>query len=303
MRERVRNAVAELGYQPNFLAQSLRRRTSFGVGLIVNAAGALFTDLVTGAELELRQAGYTLLLANDGGAPSADVELLRMMAHRRLDGVLLSLADERPEQMQRLLTELDLPVVLLDRDLDASVPVGRVLVDHAAGVSAGVGDLLDRGHRRLGLIGGPPLRPQRERWRGIVEAHEARGLKVTCDVETGPWSVEAAEEATRRLLARRRPPEALIAASAVSLVGVLQELRRSGLTVGQDVCVLSLYDSPLTQLSTPAISVVRHETARQGREAARMLIDMINGAQPSTVVLPTEFVKRDSCPCARRQAT
>ncbi len=97
MRQVVLTAVRDLGYQPDMLAQGLRSGKTYSVGFTVsNIANPVFGEIVTGAEKRLRAAGYSLLLTNSEGNPDLDVEHIQLLERRRVDGLILSLAEDRP---------------------------------------------------------------------------------------------------------------------------------------------------------------------------------------------------------------
>jgi LacI family transcriptional regulator len=296
MRDRVMQAVSELGYKPDLLAQSLRRGESRSVGFVVgDISNQLFAEIVKGAEEALRGDGYSMLLTNSEGDPELDAEHVRLFEQRRTDGLILSLAREDHQPTIEAMEAIDRPIVLVDRDLELSTPVSRVLSDHARGMRAGVEHLLDLGHRRIGLILGQPIRPTKERRRAFEEAHAARGL-APGPIVAGRFSVEFGIEATRELLAAAERPTAIIAGGNQLMIGALEVLSERGLEVGQDVSFLGCDDIPITSLYRPPIAVVCRDNEAIGRGAAELLLRRLkDGDEPSAVVLPTEFVARASC--------
>jgi LacI family transcriptional regulator len=296
MRDRVMQAVSELGYKPDLLAQSLRRRESRSIGFVVaDISNQLFAEIVKGAEEVLRTEGYSMLLTNSEGDPELDAEHVRLFEQRRTDGLILSLAREDHQPTIEAMEAADVPIVLIDRDLELSTPVSRVLSDHATGMRAGVDHLLDLGHRRIGLILGQPTRPTQERRRAFEEAHAARGL-TPGPIVAGRFSVEFGIEATRELLAGEERPTAIIAGGNQLMIGALEVLSERGLEVGRDVSFLGCDDIPITSLYRPPIAVVRRDNVALGRAAAELLLRRLkDGDEATAVVLPTEFVPRPSC--------
>lgn len=297
MRQRVEAAVDELGYQPDMLAQSLRRRATLSVGCLVGEiADPLVAEIVQGAEATLREAGYSLLLASSDRDPQRDAHHVRLFGQRRVDGLLLSLAAEDDEQLIELLAAAEAPAVLLDRELPERAAASSVLSDHRSGVRAAVDHLLDLGHRRIGLVLGQPLHPSRERRRGLEEAYAARGLPPTHTVVEGLAPPDHGRVATRRLLGQPAPPTAIVAGDDQILLGTLAELRERGLRVGEDVALVGCSEIPLTALHTPPIAVVRRDGRELGRQAALLMLRLLDGAQtPERLLLPTAFEPRLSC--------
>jgi LacI family transcriptional regulator, galactose operon repressor len=95
MRERVMEAVERLGYEPDLLAQSLRRKATRSVGFVVgDISNPLLAEITLGAETTLREAGYSMLLTNSENDPALDASHVRLLMQRRVDGLMLSLASE-----------------------------------------------------------------------------------------------------------------------------------------------------------------------------------------------------------------
>ena len=301
MRTRVMVAVEQLGYQPDLLAQSLRRRATRSVGFVVgDIANPLLAEIVQGAETTLREAGYSMLLANSENDPVRDADDVRLFEQRRVDGLMLSVASEDNPDLTRLLAGIETPAVLIDRALPAPASASAVLSDHRTGMRAAVEHLLELGHRRIGLVLGQPMRPTRERRLGLEDAYAARSLPPTYTVVEGMLAPQHGRDATRRLLAADEPPTAIVAGGNQLLIGALGELRDSGMRVGGDISLVSCDSISVTELFSPPIAVVRRDTREIGRQAALLMLRHMSGEETrERVMLPTEFVPRPSCAAPR----
>jgi LacI family transcriptional regulator len=297
MRDRVMAVVGELGYQPDLLAQSLRRRATRSVGFVVgDIANPLLAEIVQGAERTLRDVGYSMLLTNSENDPERDAPQVRLLEQRRVDGLMLSLAAEDHPDTLKVLKQFDTPAVLVDRELTDDVGASAVLSDHRSGMRDAVTHLLDLGHRRIGLILGQPMRPSRERRAGLEEAFANRDLPATHVVVEGMLSAEHGRNATRQLLDAADPPTAIVAGGNQLLIGTLEELLARGLTIGTDISLISCDAIDVTELFTPPIAVVRRDNREIGRQAAALLLERLGDEDPGprTVVLPTSFDARPS---------
>jgi LacI family transcriptional regulator, galactose operon repressor len=298
MRDRVMAVVADIGYQPDLLAQSLRRRATRSVGFVVgDIANPLLAEIVKGAERTLRDDGYSMLLTDSENEPARDAAHVRLFEQRRVDGLMLSLASEDNRETIEVLRQFETPTVLVDRELPPNVGASAVLSDHRTGMRDAVMHLLDLGHRRIGLILGQPMRPSRERRAGLEQAFAARELPATYAVVEGMLSADHGRNATRQLLDASEPPTAIVAGGNQLLIGALGELIGRGLRIGADISLVSCDAIDVTELFTPPIAVVRRDNREIGRQAARLLLDRLADEDPGprTVVLPTAFVARDSC--------
>lgn len=298
MRERVLAAVERIGYQPNMLAQSLRRQETLSVGFVVrDISNPLMSEIVKAAETRLREAGYSMLLTNSESDPELDEAHIRLFEQRRVDGLILSLTSETHEGTNRLLAQLDIPCVIVDRDLPPSVHVSRVLYDHQVGVRAAVSHLLDLGHRDVGLIMGAPVRPSRERRAALEAEWAARGLPPTYRiVDAGEFDPEHAERAMAELLDAPVPPTAVIVGANQMIPGALHAIGARGLELPRDLSVVSCDDIVVTEFYRPPIAVVSRDNHEVGRMAAELLLGRLQrNDEPHDVTLPTAFLPRGSC--------
>jgi len=297
MSEKVMRAVDELDYRPDILAQSLRRRETLSIGFVVgDISNPLFAEIVTGVESTLHSNGYSMLLTNSLGDPMLEAAHIELLSHRRVDGLVISVLDEtHPEPMSQL-RGLDIPVVVLDRSVPSDIPVSRVLSDHRSGMKEAGLHLLDLGHRRIGLIGGTPVRPALERRAGLEDAFAARGLPATYTADEGSFAVEHGATAMRRYLDLPEPPTAVIAGGNQLMLGALRVVAERGIALGRDLSFVGCDDVAITDLFQPAVSVVRRDNVAMGRTAAELILGRLrDDAVPEDVVLPTEFVARPSC--------
>jgi LacI family transcriptional regulator len=297
MRERVLTAVAQLEYEPDFLAQSLRRGATLSVGYVVgDISNPLIATITSGAESVLRGAGYSMLLMNSENDPEFDAAHIRFFQARRVDGMILSLASERREATLDILGQVDVPIIMIDRDVPPDLGASMVRNDHRAGMRAAVSHLLDLGHRRVALITGAlDLWPVRERIAGMAEAVEARGIPDETVSLVGSLSAEHGERSTEQLLAMHPRPTAIVAGGNQVLAGCVRALVRHGIRVPDDVSLVTCDEVDLSELHQPPIASVARDTLQLGRTAAELLLERLGGGEPRTVLLPTTFTARPSC--------
>jgi LacI family transcriptional regulator len=297
MRDRVMTAVRELEYEPDFLAQSLRRGATLSVGFVINdISNPIQAEVALGAESGLRAAGYSMLLMNSENDPALDAAHIRFLKTRRVDGMLLSLVSDRAAPTLEQLRLVECPLVVLDRELPAELGASTVLTDHATGMRDAIAHLLGLGHRRIGLIAGPvDVRPGYVRVEAFRKAVAESGADAHAVDISGPFTPQFGQQATHELLDRDDPPTAVIAGSNQILVGCLRALARRGVQVGHDISLVACDDVPLAELYSPPISVVRRDTIRLGRTGAELLLRRLaDAAGPETAVIPTTFVVRGS---------
>lgn len=297
MRDRVLAAVDQLEYEPDFLAQSLRRGATLSVGYVVgDISNPLISSITSGAESVLRGGGYSMLLMNSENVADLDTAHIKFFLARRVDGMILSLASERHPDTLDILGQVDVPIIMVDRDVPRDLHASMVRNDHRAGMRAAVDHLLDLGHRRIALItGGLELWPVRERIAGMQEAIQGRGIPDESISIAGSLSAEHGERATEQVLAMTPRPTAIVAGGNQVLAGCIRALQANRVRIPDDLSLVTCDEVDLSVLHDPPIAAVARDTLLLGRTAAELLLERLDGGEPRTVLLPTQFVARPSC--------
>lgn len=300
LRLRVEQAARTLGYEPDFLAHSLRRGDTRSVGFLVGAiSNPIMADIFTSASNYLAQHGYAMLLACSQNQPDADLDYLNLFARRQVSGVILSTAVNGMAAVDALLQELTIPTVMLDRQRPEQPQVSAVQSDHCIGAKLAVLHLIEQGHRRIALIGGPEhFYPAQTRIQGFLAGFAEAGLPLERTLlRSVGMTQQVGYQETHALWSLPKPPTALFAAGNLILTGVLQALRELGVTLGRDVALIGCDDTDLTRLHTPSITTVARDLGLIGETAASLLLSVMRHKRGETVVLPTQLLVRESSLC------
>ncbi len=295
-RRRVRKVVAALGYRPLGVAKSLRLRESRSLGLVISdTTSALFAPVARGVEAVAAREGYQVLLAN-AETVAAEREALAALAAHPVDGLIFMSTSQRQES--RHLADTDgIPVVAINRYGGPSGLI-RILWDDRAGARVAVRHLLDLGHRRIGLIGGPRGRlSATRRLQGYMAAHRALGLSVdTRLIVGGDYTVDAGLSGVQRLLRLSPPPTAILAANDTMAMGALRGIQSAGRKCPDDVAVVGIGDPPFMAFAAPPLTTVALPVEEAGRRAAERILERIRGGQasPFSELLPCRLVVRES---------
>lgn len=300
MRERVERAMQECDYEPNVLAQSLRRGATKTIGFIVSdVSNPLMAHIALGAETTLHEAGYSTLMSNSGNVADRDAEHLRLFRQRRVDGLLLSIADESHDPTLSELRRLPKPAVFMDRDVEGVPNASNVVFDHRSGVAAAGEHLLNLGHRHIGLIAGSSaVRPTRERISALTATCTAVGARLS--TIAGSSTREHGLSAAAALLDRPDRPTAIFCGSNQILPGLLIVARARGLRIPEDLSIVTTDRLDLAEFYSPPIAAIVRDSTLMGEAAARQLLDRISGAVVDTLVLPTIFDPGASCAAPAR---
>lgn len=293
-RQRVLEAARQLDYRPNSFAKNLRNNRSMIVGILVpDIVNPFFPEIIRGAELAARPAGYTLLSCNVVEDPAREEEVLGMLREKRVDGVII--CSSRLEQ-KRLVRAVEghRAVVIINRTVPKRV-AGTIEIDYRAGIEALVEDLVVRGRRRFAFAAGPASSHSGQRRREGLQAVLARhGLGLGLDVPGAP-DLGGGNQAGQAVLERIGEIDAVICYNDLIAVGVMNVLRSAGINVPDQVAVTGCDDIMVAALVTPALTTLRVEKQELGQLAMRMLLDRIENrnAQHSILIEP-DVIQRAS---------
>lgn len=300
LRNRVMDAAYELGYQPAFLADGLRRGQTKSIGFLVGTiANPVISTIFEAASEALAAAGYSITLVSSRNQADLDVASLRLLASRQVSGLIVSSAAESPEPSRRLIKELGIPTVMLDRESAEGDGIFSVQSDHGSSLRAAVAHLAANGHRDIAFIGGPEnFYPTQQRYCAYEAALRAHDLPLRREHVRFASFTETDALAEALLLLRGEPrPSALIVAGNIILIGALMALQDLGMIVGRDIALIACDDIHLTQLYRPPITAIRRDLDLLGVAAARLLLQGIEKSEVRTepvIKLPTSLVIRES---------
>ena len=299
LRERVNDAIAELGYRPDHAAQSLRGRSTRTIGcLLTDVTNPLYGQLFHALEERLRAAGYVVLLANSLNKVEREIDILSTFRDRRMDGVVIAPGNERNAALLAAIRSLEMPAVVIDRDMLPELD--RVQFDHVAGLRAVTSHLASLGHRRVALVlSQTRTRPMRRRIEGFRAGLGEHGITPSDELIVElPSAMSPSFAAVSQLLTRPDRPTALVALGTNILNEALNAIATQGLRIPEDISVVSLGDPEFAHSFTPPLSALRVDLAQAAERAVAMLLERVEQRTRGpgrTVMLAPDFVIRQSC--------
>ena len=287
-RTRIQHEARRLGYKPNNAAIALRSRASRLIGFLASdfADGGI-RQLLTEIQQQALRCDYGILTGLSARNPQDEVDGLRFMVSRQVEGVILqSISPDShrfQEELQRLLQENIIVVHLFDT---ISIPgVHSVLIDNQrAGYLAGR-HLLELGHRRiLYLASDTPeaLRPRRcspDRYAGLLQAYQEMGLPRPPDLIADEPSADPGYDAVNAALEAGREFTAIITGSEHAALGAVTALRERGLSVPGHCSLVAFTDGPQAPPAIrPALTAVCLPHGEAGAAAIDLILDQASGA-------------------------
>jgi LacI family transcriptional regulator len=275
VRKRVTAAMAQLGYQPNQVARSLRRQKSKTIGLMIpDISNFVYTRVAEGVEVKLRENGYHVILSNSHEKLSVETEMIKVYNSLLLDGLIMIPALGEHSYLHKALSG-NYPVVFVDRR-PRGFEGDCILLDNMKSTYDVTKMFISKGHRRIGLVtGDTQLSTTSERIQGYKNALRDSGLALDESlIKTGSFSHESGYELTRDAV-KGCKATALFFASDMMTIGALDFLQEERLRIPEDVALISCNNFKWTEITKPSLSVVEQPSYEEGQKAAEVLLSRI----------------------------
>lgn len=291
--ERIGRAIASLGYRRNLAAASIRPGwTSRTIGLVIgDLANPYYSPISRAVEQVAREAGYALTIASSDESGERHDQIIDRMLQQRIDGVIVVPPQVPGRPWARVAPPVP-PVVFIDRPPDLD-PAYVVLADNAGGARQATLALIEAGSRRIAFVSDSlELHTMRERHQGYTAALADSGLAVDpALVFSGAHDSDQAARITAEIL-RASSADAIFAGNNRAALGAL----RAFALASRRLPIVGFDDFEAAELLRPGLSVVTHDTALMGAQAATILLSLIRGEQPAAGrrVLPTALTLRGS---------
>ncbi|MFG1615058.1 LacI family DNA-binding transcriptional regulator [Nonomuraea wenchangensis] len=294
---KVMAAADELGYVRNAVARSLKSRRTHQVAFAMADVGnPAYLAMLREIQPVLKAAGYRLVLHSTDAVAADEIDVLRSLGERYVDGLIMSPLRVTDAHLETL-AAARAPVVIIGQ-VPEGTPVDNVRADSRTGVRLAIDHLYALGRRRVAMVNGPlDTVPGAARGAGYREALEAVGLPYDEDlVQIADFYRPEGRRAVAELLARRPDVDALMCANDLIALGALDVLRDAGRRVPEDVAVAGMDDTDLAAASWPSLTSVSLGSAERGRVAAELLLERLNGGErePRRVTVPPRLVVRAS---------
>ncbi len=297
--DRVRAAVAQLGYRPNAMARSLRSQRSHTIGFISDqvATTPYAGRMIQGAQDVAWEKGKLLFLVNTNNNSELERAAVQTMLERQVEGIVYATMYHRPVTLPPLLKEV--PTVLLDCfSLDRSLP--SVVPDEAQGGRTATTALLKKGHRRIGFIDNvDPIPATSGRLAGYKQALEEYGITFDSSLLCSDTPDSGGGyRAAMQLMQQADRPTAIFSFNDMMTMGVYDALRKLNLRIPEDVGIISFDNHELIAAHLyPPLSSMELPHYQMGKWAAEELIEMCSkpmSRQPIQHKIECRLIERAS---------
>ena len=301
MKQKVLKLAKKYNYQPNRMASALRKGKSKLLGIVVPyIEGRFFPSVVHGIETAASKAGYNVIICQSNEDVAQERRNLESLLSAQVAGVLVSLSRTTLDVRHfDKLRSRGLPLVYFDRVVEGE-NVNAVVLDDREGGYLSTRHLIAQGCRRIAHLAGPQhLNIYKNRRQGYFDALREAGLPEDESLVVYTDMVqEQGAEGLRKLLATANPPDAVFSAGDYCALGAMQEARRQGLRIPEDLAIAGFSNEAFTVVTEPTITTVDQRCEEMGQAAVRLLLELIEteGApfSPRQVSLRPELLVRQS---------
>lgn len=289
-RKKVEAAIKEMNYTPNEVARSLYKRKSKLIGLLLpDITNPFFPQLARGIEDRMQEQGYRIIFGNSDENEDKEMDYIQTFIQNNVIGMISS--TNFPES--DVYSKLKIPVVFLDRTSNDSP---SVYADGRKGGRLAAQEIIARGSKKITVMQGPAhIKPAQDRFIGAVEVLDELGITYHV-IQTSSFSHTEAEQWAVELFDKYMDTDGVIASNDIVATAVIHEALRLGKTVPQDLQIIGFDDIPLSSLLSPSLSTIRQPAHDMGREAAGLLIKLIeqDKVDEKIIQLPVSFVERET---------
>lgn len=292
-RERIMQAVKDLGYVQNGMARSLRLQKKGFIGYFASSLyGVFYGEVLRGIE-EVFNKNDRELVAGRCNPSKDDLKVVRLLTEKMTDGAIIFSPSISDETLEKLADE-DFPIVVLDRELYGKY-ISSVLVDNE-GSAYKVGQYIyNLGLKKVACLVGPGFDGEK-RLAGFKRAVEEFGLELRPEwIINAHWIEEKAYAKIIQLVKTRSIPQVIFAFNDEMAKGCMEALRDMHFRIPEDISVIGMDDIQISSYLEPKLTTVHRPLYELGVTAAETLLQMMDGNKGKKIILPTHLIQRESC--------
>lgn len=292
--EAIRNAIDTLDYRVNPFARSLKTQRSRSIGVLIpDMTAPFYGSVITSLDKVLRENGYHCIISCYGANHGLERDNLHYLITNGIDGLIYAPEDLSADEFYELTASCRIPMVQIDRMIQG-VTSDAVLVDNSDAVYQAVSQLIDKGHRRIGIISGPKsVFSAKERQVGYLRALSDHGILyddqlVVSDLNAFATGYRGCET----LLALVDRPTAIITTNYDITIGLFTAVRDHGLRIPEDIDIFGFDCVEVCTMMKPPLPVVHQPEQDIGQTAAEYLMERLRGysGEPRTTRLKCRIV-------------
>ncbi len=296
-KEKVLEAIKELGYQRNAIARGLVTKTTKTIGVLIPIVSAyLYAEILNGIEEKANENGYGIFLCNTGVNGVRAVNYIKMLGERQVDAIIvvsLTINDE----YYNLLNSLKIPYILVST-LSYKYKIPYIKVDDQQAAYTATQFLIEKGHTKIALISGG----KEDKISGITRVNGYRNALQDYDINIneniikyGDFTYNSGIMCMEDLLQEKEDFTAVFATSDEMALGALSVMHRNKIEVPEKISIIGYDNTLIAQMSNPPLTTVAQPLYEMGVKAfAKILSVLETGNSGDNVILSHKIVERET---------
>ncbi len=299
--KRIIEKAEEMGYRHNNFASNLRKQKSHTIGILLHELNSNFiTSVLAGIEKITAEAGYDIIIAHSSESYEKEVANAINLFHKRVDGVIASLSfTTKNLDHFKPFFEKKIPVIFFDR-VDENSERTHVIIDNYKCGYIATQHLIEQGCKRVAMLTANLKRNvYAQRHRGYTDALFDAGMEYNKNlVLVKDLKEQSALEAAHEILEMKPMPDGLFCTNDFKAAVCMQELKRHGLKVPDDIAIVGFNNDSISKIIEPQLSTINYPGRDMGEITARNLINHLKGvgniATTNRIIVKSELIVRDS---------
>lgn len=296
-RERVLSVAVKMGYSPNAIARGLVKKATNTIGLIIpDILNPFYPGVARGIEDRALKSGYTVFFCNTNHDKKREMQSLRLLAERRVDGIIVAPGLDGAD-ISNDINGGGIPIVHICRHY-VEPNKSFVVIDDERGGFLATKHLIEQGCKKIGFVGAQNKAPNlSERFEGYKQAFQKFGLELDDRyIYSSDFKRQTGYRLVRKMIASGDYPRAIFAENDILALGVIQGIRESGLSIPEDIAVVGFDDIPFASFPEVQMTTIRQPKQEMGEIAVSILLDQLSGrnTKPRKVILEPRLIVRRS---------
>lgn len=293
-RIKIEEAIEELHYEVNEVARGLKTNATRTIGVVIPELNNTFcAEIITGMEDVLRSHGYATIVCDCRTDKKLEREAVEFLTRRRVDGIINMPVDEKGNHLKRF-QKTGKPIVLIDRKIQG-INCDSVLVDNKKAAEDAVRYFIERGHRNIGIIGGPEeVFTAQERMAGYYKALEGAGIPVSDSlIWHGDYTIQGGVRGLEELVQNNPEMTAVFVTNYEMTMGAMIGVNELGIRIPEQLSMIGFDNLQFARACNPKLTIVAQPTDGIAKEVAKVMLDRLENTGEASGALFSEKLETE----------
>lgn len=293
-RIKIEEAIEELHYEVNEVARGLKTNATRTIGVVIPELNNTFcAEIITGMEDVLRSHGYATIVCDCRTDKKLEREAVEFLTRRRVDGIINMPVDEEGNHLKRF-QKTGKPIVLIDRKIQG-INCDSVLVDNKKAAEDAVRYFIERGHRNIGIIGGPEeVFTAQERMAGYYKALESAGIPVSESlIWHGDYTIQGGVRGLEELVQNNPEMTAVFVTNYEMTMGAMIGVNELGIRIPEQLSMIGFDNLQFARACNPKLTIVAQPTDGIAKEVAKVMLDRLENTGEASGELFSEKLETE----------